>query len=235
MFKKNKYTIWYNKIIDNAISRNINGYTELQHIIPKSLGGSNFSDNLVNLTAREHFICHWLLTKMTTGDAKAKMIFALNGMKRSNSYQLRYDTKITSRVFDDIKQKSAEQSKIQNTGNKLSEQHKKNISKSLKGKPKSELWKDKNRKPKSSVENMKGRIWSQESITKISKALTGRKLSEEHKQKLGKRSDSDEWKRKLSVSATNRIKTHCPYCNKLVTNATLSQWHGDKCKFKEKG
>lgn len=39
-------------------------YTENHHIVPRSLGGSDDKDNLVKLTAREHFICHYLLAKM---------------------------------------------------------------------------------------------------------------------------------------------------------------------------
>ena len=38
-------------------------YTERHHIIPRSYGGNNRSSNIVNLTAREHLICHLLLTK----------------------------------------------------------------------------------------------------------------------------------------------------------------------------
>ena len=36
-------------------------YFENHHIIPKCLAGTNDSENLVLLTAREHFICHKLL------------------------------------------------------------------------------------------------------------------------------------------------------------------------------
>ena len=36
-------------------------YYENHHIIPRSLNGSNLSKNLVLLTGKEHFICHWLL------------------------------------------------------------------------------------------------------------------------------------------------------------------------------
>jgi hypothetical protein len=84
----NKYTKWYNQITDRARYRIIEGYTEKHHIKPRSLGGTDDADNLVELTAREHFICHWLLTKMTTGEDRAKMIYALNGMKRSNKFAL---------------------------------------------------------------------------------------------------------------------------------------------------
>jgi len=59
----------YYKIIENAKKETDNGhrqlgYFEKHHILPKSLGGSNDKENLVKLTAREHFICHWLLVKM---------------------------------------------------------------------------------------------------------------------------------------------------------------------------
>ena len=54
----------YNNLINKRISSTPEGYVERHHIIPKSIGGSNDSDNLVALTAREHFIAHLLLSKM---------------------------------------------------------------------------------------------------------------------------------------------------------------------------
>jgi len=76
IFIDNKYTRWYYNIINRAQTRLLNCYTERHHIIPKSLGGSNESSNLVSLTAREHFICHMLLTKMVGGIQRQKMIHA---------------------------------------------------------------------------------------------------------------------------------------------------------------
>ena len=58
-FLDNKYSRWYYAIIATAQARISDGYTENHHIIPKCLGGSNLEENLVNLTAREHFVCHW--------------------------------------------------------------------------------------------------------------------------------------------------------------------------------
>ena len=51
------YTKIYNKIIETRASRIPIGYSEEHHIIPKSFGGPDSKDNLVRLTAREHFIC----------------------------------------------------------------------------------------------------------------------------------------------------------------------------------
>lgn len=84
MFLSNKYTNWYYAIIHNANARSTNGYHERHHIIPKSLGGDNYQSNIAMLTAREHFICHKLLTKMLVGKHKQKMCFALQQFMRTN-------------------------------------------------------------------------------------------------------------------------------------------------------
>jgi hypothetical protein len=57
---------------------------ELHHIVPQSLGGTNAKDNLVWLTYREHFLVHWLLTKITTGKARRKMANAMVYMVGGN-------------------------------------------------------------------------------------------------------------------------------------------------------
>ena len=96
----NKYSKLYYNITSNAKQRIIEGYVETHHVVPQSLGGSNNKDNLVDLTAREHFICHWLLIKMTEGEERSKMLYALHGMKAENKFQSRYQSKITARVYE---------------------------------------------------------------------------------------------------------------------------------------
>ena len=54
----------YDKLINRAKNRTFTGYTEQHHVIPKSMGGNDNSENIVRLTAREHFIAHLLLLKM---------------------------------------------------------------------------------------------------------------------------------------------------------------------------
>lgn len=92
MYLNNKYTHWYYSIINRATSRTLSKdiYIEKHHIIPRSLGGNNSKNNLVNLTAREHFICHRLLTKMTENKNKRKMMFAINMMLSKTKSQNRY-------------------------------------------------------------------------------------------------------------------------------------------------
>ena len=44
--------------------RTNDSYFEKHHIVPKCLGGTNYKSNLILLTNREHYIAHWLLTKI---------------------------------------------------------------------------------------------------------------------------------------------------------------------------
>lgn len=59
------YNKIYNNIIERAKQRQIknplNGYKEIHHVIPRSIGGTNEQSNLVELTLKEHFLCHELL------------------------------------------------------------------------------------------------------------------------------------------------------------------------------
>lgn len=65
LFINNKYHKWYISIVANAQTRTLpkTVYTERHHIVPRTYGGDNTAANLVHLTAREHLICHLLLTK----------------------------------------------------------------------------------------------------------------------------------------------------------------------------
>jgi len=87
MFIDNEFTQKYYKIISIAnarclgnvsrrIAKSIVGYVERHHIIPKSLGGTNDSENLVWLTAQEHLEVHILLTKMVEGDEPNRKMHA---------------------------------------------------------------------------------------------------------------------------------------------------------------
>lgn len=63
-----KYKNHYDRLIEKAKSRPTpKGYCETHHIIPKSMGGCDVPENLVVLTAREHFIAHFFLAKIYGG------------------------------------------------------------------------------------------------------------------------------------------------------------------------
>lgn len=102
---ENKYTKWYISIILTAQKRvdiyktlkarkkevlRIFDYVESHHIVPKSIN-KDFKkdiDNLVYLSAKEHFICHLLLTKMfKDSKLKHKMVYAARVLSNNGKYK----------------------------------------------------------------------------------------------------------------------------------------------------
>lgn len=118
MYINNKYKTWYFNIVEQARTRKLNSYTEKHHILPLSLGGTNNSSNIVRLTAREHFICHKLLVKMVSGQAKYKMLEAVAIFSNNRIRKLH----VNSRDIEVIRKANAEASALRNKGN----QHYKN-------------------------------------------------------------------------------------------------------------
>ncbi|TFH11193.1 MAG: HNH endonuclease [Candidatus Thorarchaeota archaeon] len=53
-------------------------YFERHHIQPLSMGGSHEKDNLVLLTAREHYLVHWLLWKIHRNKQMAWAFYSLS-------------------------------------------------------------------------------------------------------------------------------------------------------------
>lgn len=84
----------YNQIIENRRSNPLDPdeYGEVHHIIPKSLGGIDTTENLIRLSAREHFICHLLLSEIYEEGSNEwyKMNHAFLMMKCSSDNQSRY-------------------------------------------------------------------------------------------------------------------------------------------------
>jgi hypothetical protein len=148
----------YDQIINRAKSENrikYNGvYYEKHHINPKCLGGDDNKSNLVLLTAREHFICHWILIRLYPNNAK--LIHALWGMcnNLTSSNQIRYTP--SSRVYEEARQlHSVSISKV--------------VSESKKNKKRSPFSDDWKRKI---GEGSKGRKWPEESRLKFSQSKT---------------------------------------------------------------
>jgi hypothetical protein len=218
----NKYTCWYNNITENAKFRIIDGYTERHHIHPRSLGGTNDKDNLVNLTAREHFICHWLLTKMHTGEARGKMINALYLMQGKNQYQERY---INSRVYETLRTEYAQYISKLNTGRIQPLDEKTKQIAAITGRKRasfSEEWKAKMSASKLGENNNRyGVDVSEETRRKIGDRIRGRKQTEEEKARRG-----------LANLGKVKPKKLCPHCNQMIAVNTYPRWHGDQCRVR---
>lgn len=81
------YQKHYNNLINRGKGRVLNGYKEKHHILPKCLGGDNSPENLVYLTAEEHFVAHKLLCFIYPNNSK--LIYAAHQMTMGNSKQKR--------------------------------------------------------------------------------------------------------------------------------------------------
>ena len=241
-----KYTKWYNQIIDRAKGRILEPPFERHHIRPRSLGGTDDRENIAFITPREHFICHWLLIKMTTGEDHYKMLNALRMMRAENPGQKRYKTKITARVYESLK---VEYSRLQserirgeknpmwgkthseearrairekNTGKKLTEDQ---IARQVaaqtgrKRAPFSEEWRSKMAESKRGEKNNRyGVTLSEETKQLIRAKATGRKQSEET---IRKKADA--------IRGRAKPKLLCPHCHKMIAVNTYPRWHGDRC------
>ncbi len=212
-FLNNKYTYWYYDIINQALLRNsLIGYIETHHIIPNCfyiinrskgkrpgwlVGNPNEHTNKVKLTAREHFICHWLLTKMTLGKPYHLMNNALAALQMKDKNQDRIYTSIqyeririanievakNNNLFRNYKSLTNEQklhlSEI-NIGKKMAQKTKDKISATTKGRPshlkgKKLSEEHKHKISENHAKNFLGKHHSAETKIKISKANTGKK------------------------------------------------------------
>ena len=61
-------------------------YYENHHILPKCMGGLDTEDNLVLLTAKEHYVCHKLLVYIYP--KQLNLIFAFRMMSKNSLYNI---------------------------------------------------------------------------------------------------------------------------------------------------
>jgi hypothetical protein len=218
----NKYTKWYNQITERARGRIIDTYTETHHIQPRSLGGSDDSNNLVELTAREHFICHWLLTKMTTGEDRHKMLSAFFLMRGNNSYQNRY---INGRAYEILREEYARYISTMNSGRVQPPEEKAKQIAAITGrkrKPFSAEWRQKMSEAHRGEKNHRfGVKVSEETKEKQRVKATGRKQSEET---IRKKADA--------IRGRAKPKRLCPHCNQMIAVNTYPRWHGANCSHR---
>lgn len=100
------YSRIYENIIKKAKTRKLEGYVEKHHIVPKCIGGSNKIENIVELTAREHFLCHLLLCEIYP--QHKKLVSAVWMMSNAKSYNHKRDYKVSSRTYQRFRELHAE-------------------------------------------------------------------------------------------------------------------------------
>lgn len=214
MYLQNKYTTCYYNIIDRAKSRVLAKeiYTEKHHIIPRSLGGTNDSKNLVKLTAKEHRLAHILLPRMTIDAAHTKsMWYALWMMLRTNNKN-QHRTISRGSAFEMAKMKVAENSSQLHKGKTVSTETREKISKSRKGQKSAFKGRSHSAesKQKLSVAH-KGKTISPETVAKILESRKHYRHTEETKQRISQGNKgktvvvSEETKKKMSKALKGRV------------------------------
>ena len=223
----------YDQIIDRARDRELNCYREKHHVTPKCLGGSNTKSNLVELTAREHFICHWLLSRLYPEEPKLSYAFwMMSTSKRPSRYRP------SSRAYEEAKQLQSILRSQQLLGHITSQETKEKISKSNRGKKRTE----EERKKMSDVQKGKigswnGRTHSEESKQKMREKKLGSKASDETKKKMSesrtglKRTEDQRKAYSVAMTGIPKRKTECTFCKNLFSSSNILR-HENACKSK---
>lgn len=220
------YSRIYESIITRAKNRVLTGYYEKHHIVPKCIGGTNDKSNIVSLTPREHFLCHWLLHEMHPENSKLFYAFSMMSIITKKSDK-RY--KPSSRVYEycvmKIRQRKLTEEQrlklsIARKGRKLSDEHRDKISKAKLGKPsphKGKQLTDEHRK-KITDSRLGEKNWR-----------WGKKHTEETKEKMRK-PKSLEGRMAIKHAINSREKQTCPHCGKVGNNGAMKRWHFNHCK-----
>jgi hypothetical protein len=173
------------------------------------MGGSNDPYNLVDLTYREHFICHRLLIKMVDKKFKSKIVYAAWQQSRSARAK---GMRITSRTFAKLKEEMSQSY----TGRKrlpFNEEWKNNMAESKKGE-------------KNFMFNRKHTV---SSLVKMSTNRTGKCVGENNP--FFNKTHSPEVI--ANIIKSNTTIHCCPHCNTSGKSNSMKRWHFDNCKFKQ--
>lgn len=228
----------YDQLIEDALNNpKLDSYKELHHIIPKCIGGADVKDNLVKLTARQHYLAHWLLYKIYKTTV---LVHAWHCMSRIgdgqknrniNSHLFQYckkeRSKILSENYKGEKNNFYGKTHTEETKKYLSEINygRKNISENgLKSwiekvakQANSELQK------KSLGERNKQFITIQNKIT-LEKLYIDRNIIHEY--------DNEIWVNPKKITPDK--KSVCEHCGIITNSGNIKRWHNENCKRKIK-
>lgn len=209
-------------------------YKESHHIVPRCMGGDDSNDNLVKLTARQHYLAHWLLYKMYR---TTSLVHAWHCMSRIGTGQA--DRTVNSHLFEYCKKHRAT-----------------HLSKQYSGEGNNFYGKTHTEETKRRLSEIHaGKVYkTDDQITEWVETVAKRPKTKDHREKIGRkglvmlqhittkeivrvpysdsRLNSPEWvnPRKLNPEKTYK----CLFCDVVTTASNLKRWHNDNCKRKPK-
>lgn len=199
------YQLHYNRLIDRARSRSIDGYTEKHHVIPRCMGGDNSKTNLVRLTPEEHFVAHQLLVKIYPSNHK--LVFAATCMTRNSNGK-----RTNNRLYGWLRKGLAQAVSKQQTGRPENPEANLKRSLTLKGR---NAGKD---------NPFYGRQHTQEFKDQLSEKWSGKNNPFYGSSRKGELNP---------FYGKHPQKYKCPHCSKEASKGNLTKWHNDNCKQKE--
>jgi hypothetical protein len=231
IFIDNKYSRVYYDIVNRAAARTLaqGSYKEKHHIVPRSFysrrsktgwlsGDSEDPSNLVYLTAKEHFICHMLLYRITEGLARYKMSFALKRFVYAKEHQQH----MTSRKYQYIRSANAEQMR----GKPCSPETREKIRQgNLKRSPPSL---ETRAKLSAAAHRRKG--FTPEGLVRVVESNKNRVWTEEMKAKLRAHNLG---KTNHSQKGIPQSRLRCPHCGLEGGTSAMKHWHFDRCRHRE--
>lgn len=183
----------YNQLCNRALARRVSGYVERHHVVPRCVGGTDSADNLVKLTAKEHFLAHLLLRKIHP-DVQG-LVYAVWMMSSKKGVRL------NSRAFAKLREQVIEMQRAKT----ISDEHKESLRLHATGRTKTQETKGKIGSSNS------GKKRTPEMIETYKKAREGRTISAETREKMNAakrgKPHSEERKAKIRASCIGKVQS----------------------------
>lgn len=157
------YAAIYERLIYRARHRTIDRYVERHHVVPRCMGGSDDADNLVDLTAEEHFLAHALLVKIYPSHPRLIYALSMMCMNRNGRRQ-------NNKLYAWHRRRHAEMARLDATGKTPSLETLAKRSAAMKGRK---------QKPESVAKRAaanRGKVRSRDVVERHRAMITGRKL-----------------------------------------------------------
>lgn len=105
------YSRIYIELMERASNRDLKGYSEKHHIVPKCMGGDDKPRNIAVLTPEEHYLAHLLLVKIYPDNSK--LVCAANMMTVDSN-----GCRMNNKRYKWVREKYSANKSISQIGNK---------------------------------------------------------------------------------------------------------------------
>jgi len=219
--KSMNYVEHYERLIQRARRRTLEGYRECHHIRPRCMGGKDSTENIVELTPEEHYVAHQLLVKIYPEN---KGIFWAAIMMSCRSHL----HKRSNKLYGWLRRKCVENMKRNTYGTALkgiprTEDVKKRISESTTGVPKPYM------RERNALLKGTQRPSVSEGMKKSDKVRRGKGSWPERQGLVSPLKGRKRPELSANLLGHRKCEMICPHCGKVGRGGTMRRWHFDNC------